>query len=330
MPLFYHLCYFQGGKQLLMDFNQWNIIWTLSFGVVAAIAVAGNVFTIIIFLKIRFRKRHHFLLISLAVADLLVGLLSVPLHVTIQCVYYEYNSHVLHVITDWTDMFTGFTSIFTLAVISLERMYAIGWPFRHRALNTRAYVIAIAAPWIIAFTMATAEIILQYVVILPVSFIVLLFTCLSTPLVLTSTAYSVLWMKERSRLMPRQVQEARDLKLAKTVGLITGAFLVTWLPFQIIFLVFNLCVSCRNVSPLLIYIIKLLQYVNSIVNIVIYPVRNVDYRTSLLRMLSACKCCCHTHQVGLSASVEASAISLVIVVHDAPANSTDCQKTTRF
>ena len=307
-----------------MDFNQWNIIWTLSFGAVAVIGVAGNIVTIVILLKIRRHKRHHFLLISLAVADLLVGLLSVPLHVTIRYVYY--NSHVLLAITDWTDMFTGFTSIFTLAVISLERMYAIGWPFRHRALNTRAYVVAIAAPWIIAFTMATAEIVLQYVIIQPSSFIILLFICLSTPIVLTSIAYSVLWMKERSVLMPRQVQEARDLKLAKTVALITGAFLVTWLPFQILFLVFNLCISCHNVPPLIIYLIKLLQYGNSVLNIVIYPVRNVDYRNSLLRMLSACKCPCQSHQVGLSASVETSVISKVSIVRNTRANSADCQQ----
>ena len=310
-----------------MDFNQWNIIWTLSFGVVAVIAVVGNIVTIVIFLKIRLHKRQHFLLISLAVADLLVGLLSVPLHVTIK--YGYYNNHVLAAITDWTDMFTGFTSIFTLAVISLERMYAIGWPFRHRALNTQAYVVAIAAPWIIAFTMATAVIVLQHVIIQRTSVIILLFICLSTPIVLTSIAYSVLWMKERSRLMPRQVQEARDLKLAKTVGLIMGAFLVTWLPFQIIVLVFNLCISCRNVNnvpPLIIYLIKLLHYGNSVVNIVIYPFRNVDYRNSLLRMFSACKCPCQSHQVGLSASVEASVISLVTIVQDTPANSADCQQ----
>ena len=307
-----------------MDFNQWNIIWTLSFGLVAVIAVAGNIVTIVIFLKIRLHKRHHFLLISLAVADLLVGLLSVPLHVTIRNVYY--NSHVLPAITEWTDMFTGFTSIFTLAVISLERMYAIGWPFRHRALNTQAYVVAIAAPWIIAFTMATAEIMLQYVIFQPASFIILLFICLSTPIVLTCIAYSVLWMKERSRLVPRQVQEARDLKLAKTVGLITGAFLVMWLPVQILLLVFNLCISCRNVPPLIIYLFKLLQYGNSVVNIVIYPVRNVDYRNSLLRMFSACKCPCQSHQVGLSASGGASVISLVTIVQDTPANSAGCQQ----
>ena len=311
-----------------MDFNQWNIIWTLSFGALAVIAVAGNIVTIVIFLKLRLHKRHHFLLISLAVADLLVGLLSVPLHVTIR--YEYYNSHVLPAITEWVDMFTGFTSIFTLAVISLERMYAVGWPFRHRALNLQAYVVAIAAPWIIAFTMATAEIVLQYVIFQPASFIIFLFICLSTPIVLTSIAYSVIWMKKRSRLVARQVQEARDLKLAKTVGLITGAFFITWLPFQIIYLVLNLCISCRDIPPYLIYLIKLLQYGNSVVNIVIYPVRNVDYRNSLFQMFSACRYFCESHQVGLSTSVEAntSVISFATVVKYTPRSSSDCQQTT--
>ena len=62
-----------------MDFNSWNILWELCFGLLAILIVVGNSLTIWIFLKQKFRKRSHFLLISLAVADLLVGLLTVPL-----------------------------------------------------------------------------------------------------------------------------------------------------------------------------------------------------------------------------------------------------------
>lgn len=49
------------------------------FGFLAALTTFGNVLTILIFLKQRLRRRGQFLLISLAVGDLLVGLLSVPL-----------------------------------------------------------------------------------------------------------------------------------------------------------------------------------------------------------------------------------------------------------
>ena len=64
----------------------------------------------------------------------------------------------------------------------------------------------------------------------------------------------------------------RDLKLAKTVGLITGVFLVTWLPFEFLVVVCSLCNS-QDVSPAIVFIIKLLQFGNSVINIVIYPVK---------------------------------------------------------
>lgn len=293
-----------------MNFNQWHIAWVFAFGVVAVVAVAGNILTIIIFLKRQLCRRPHFLLINLAVADLLVGLLSVPLHVIIWYVRDEYHNQVLLAITDWSDMLSGFASIFTLAVISLERMQAVGWPFHHRKLTDRAYAIAIATSWIIAFTAASTEIVLQHVVFQRVAFIILLSICLSIPIMLTCAAYSVICIKVKSQHMaPRHVQEARDLRLAKTVGLITGAFLLTWLPFNILFLVLNLCISCRYVSPVLAHIIKLLQYGNSVVNIAIYPIRDKQYREVLFRILSACACSCRSREVNLSKETRLSVIS---------------------
>ena len=128
-----------------------------------------------------------------------------------------------------------------------------------------------------------------------------------TPIVLACTAYFVLWKKERSRQMPRQGQEARDVKL------ITGVFLVTWLPVEFLIVVLNLCISCRNISPFVVYVIKLLQYGNSVANIVIYPARNVDFRSALVDMLCPCKCPCRNHQVDLTANGEVSVISSMTI-----------------
>jgi len=311
-----------------MDFNEWNIIWSLSFGVMAAIAVAGNTITLVIFQKRQLHKRPHFLLISLAVADLLVGLLSIPLYMTLH--YDLYEGPVVPATTKWVDMFTGFTSIFTLAVISLERMYAIGWPFRHRALSSQSYIFAIAVPWILAMTTSSMAIILLYVVPKPIMLIILLSVCLSAPILITCTAYFVLWKKKSARLIPRQAQEARDLKLAKTMGLITGAFLVTWLPFEFLILVYNLCNSCQDVSPAIVFIIKLLQFGNSVINIVIYPVKNEEYRAVLVEMVSSYRCLCRRHQVGSSANVGVSIISLASIVDHTPRWASDCQQTSRL
>ena len=124
-------------------------MWSLCFGLLATLIIVWNLLTIWIFLKQRLRKRAHFLLISLAVADLLVGLLTVPLYIAINTVLY-FGQLLGRSVFKFTDIFTAIASISTLAAISLERMYAVGWPFRHRNLNLRVYMFAIAIPWILA------------------------------------------------------------------------------------------------------------------------------------------------------------------------------------
>ena len=60
-----------------MDFNEWNPFWASSFSVMAFLIIAGNSLTIATLLKKKFRMRPHFLLTSLAFADLLVGFVTI-------------------------------------------------------------------------------------------------------------------------------------------------------------------------------------------------------------------------------------------------------------
>lgn len=288
-----------------MDFSTGSFVRASLFAVIALLAAGGNILTIIIFHEKKLRKRPHFLLISLAVADLLVGLVAVPLYITIM--YLDSVSYLLLVIYQGFDMFAGFTSIFTLAVIAFERMYAIGWPFCHRVLKTQAYAIAIATPWMMAFIVTIIAHFLRHHHE-SLAFFIAIF--LSTPVVLTCVAYFVLWKKERSRKLRHQVQETKTLKLTKTVVLITAAFVLTWLPFQVLNLVLNLCISCK-VYPVVVYVTKLLQYGNSVINIVIYPFRDEEYRKSLFKMLSIFKCSCRNKLIRLSpANMGISVITL--------------------
>ena len=265
-----------------MDFHKWNFVWALLFALEAFFATAGNIVTLIIFQNRRLRKRPHFLLISLAVADLLVGLLSIPLYIAVN--YVQNGSRVFHALVRGADMLPGFASIFTLVVISLERMYAIGWPFRHRVLKTQTYIVAIATPWVMAFVVTSCANLLQFVNKTSKELVT---TFLITPIGLACTAYLLLWKKERSRPMCRHgVRETRDERLTKTVGLITAAFLVTWLPFQILHLVISLCPTCK-ISVISVIAAKLFHYANSIINIVIYPIRCKEYRTALFQMLTS-------------------------------------------
>ena len=257
-------------------------MWALLFTLEAFLAAAGNIVTLIIFQNRRLRKRPHFLLISLAVADLLVGLLSIPLFIAVN--YVQNDSRVFHALVRGADMLPGFASIFTLAAISLERMYAIGWPFRHRILKTQTYIFAIATPWVMAFVVILCANLLQFVHKPSTELIT---TFLITPIGLACTAYLLLWKKERSRPMRcHGVHETRDERLTKTVGLITAAFLVTWLPFQILHLAKGPCPTCK-IPDVELFAAKLFHYANSIINIIIYPLRCKEYRAALFQMLTS-------------------------------------------
>ena len=129
-----------------MNFNTWNMFWRLCFGFLATLISTGNILIIWIFLYLRRRKRSTFLLIGLGVADLLVGGLTIPLFIAA----FESASLTAWRVFNLVDVFISTSSIYALAVISVERMFAIGWPLRHRTANFRVYICAISIPWIIA------------------------------------------------------------------------------------------------------------------------------------------------------------------------------------
>ena len=274
-----------------MDFNLWNIVWSLCFGLLATLIVVGNLLTIWIFLKQIPRKRAHFLLISLAVADLLVGLITVPLYIAINTILYLNQPYLLvWLVFNFADVFTGVASIVTLAVISLERMYAIGWPFRHRTLKFRVYMFAIAIPWILAAIFVSIYILRYSSIITSENFAYIITLFLSTPLLVICTAYYVVWMKQKT-MMGNQI--VREKRLAKTLFIITAASLLTWLPFQILLLLvyFGVIVNLPYLKAT-VFIIKFLHFSNSLVNVIIYPFRISEFKTALLQMLRCCSCLC--------------------------------------
>ena len=257
-------------------------MWSLCFGLLATLIVVGNLITIWIFLKQRLRKRAHFLLISLAVADLLVGLLSVPLYIAISA---NPDEVVVTLAFRYGDPFTGIASIFTLAAISLERTYSIAWPFRHRTLTFRFYIFAIAIPWILAAIFTSILLLhnLSIITLENVFYPLILFQ--STPLLAMCIAYCIIWRKQTAT-MGNQNHGVRETRLAKTLLINTAASLSTWLPFQILNLLTN-----RHVLPhinMTLYIIKFLQFSNSLVNVIIYPFRISEFKNALLQMLRCC------------------------------------------
>ena len=267
-----------------MDFNSWNIFWSSSFGLLAVLIILGNFFTIWVFHRQRSRKRSYFLLISLAVADLMVGLFAIPLFIIGSSTEY---SHFWRLVSTSFDAFTGLTSIYTLAVISLERMFAIVCPLRHRTLTSRNYIYAIAIPWMVAAVFVTVLILYSYEIIKHPSYRFLLLLFQTTPLLTMCVAYFSIWIKRKSTKGIRNHRAARESKLANTLFLVTGASLLTWTPFQMInYLSY---IAGLQVSWTLLYLSKILQFSNSLVNVVIYPLRIPEFKRTLKNVIHCCR-----------------------------------------
>ena len=267
-----------------MDFNSWNTFWDICFGVLVTLIIAGNVLIIWIFFKQIRQKRTYSLLMSLAVADLLVGFFAVPFY--IKAVVSQGNTW--YVISMGADVFTGTTSIYTLAVISLERMYAVGWPVRHRTLNCRVYVCAISIPWIIAAIFTTSVVLRVLDIIGRENSLYHVILISGIPLITICVANFVVWKKQK---MPFHNQNhiKREVKLAKTLALVTGTSLFTWLPFQILNILFALKVTQNfYLIELTLFIIKFLQFSNSFVNVIIYPFRIPQFKRTLFQILNFC------------------------------------------
>ncbi|XP_043466722.1 5-hydroxytryptamine receptor-like isoform X1 [Leptopilina heterotoma] len=87
-------------------------------------------------------------------------------------------------------------------------------------------------------------------------------------------------------------ESKRERKAAKTLAIITGAFVVCWLPFFVLAILLPMCKTC-NISDHLIAFFQWLGYFNSTLNPVIYTIFSPEFRSAFKKLL-----CRHRRSVG--------------------------------
>lgn len=78
----------------------------------------------------------------------------------------------------------------------------------------------------------------------------------------------------------------KEGKTAKILAIITGVFIVCWLPFFVLALVMPLCGIKCQIPDLVFSTFQWLGYVNSLLNPVIYTIFSRDFRNAFRKMLS--------------------------------------------
>ena len=266
-----------------------EITWSVLLGVIGIVALITNVLTIAAFTQKRLRRPPHYLLISLACADFMVASISVPMYicVTLGVVKLTLRSRA----AIWFfDFLSGMASIFTLASISLERLFAMGWPLRHRITSPIAYAVFITVPWVFALVVASLPLFDMFR-LLPHLFMfqVILASCFF-PIVVTIIAYIALWFKVKtSDATGHERSREKDKRLAITLVIASIIFPFTWLPYTIVLSVINLCMECvfsnMKLFSSLSMICMFMHLANSFLNPSMYILRIPEFRGAIRELI---------------------------------------------
>ena len=137
------------------------IPWFGVLGTVCLAIVILNIIAIIIFVKQRrLQRKSTYLIIHLAIIDLLVGAVTGPLWIDFfmssYCDLWEYDSPDriwLFVLERATGYNIDKVSLLNLAFISLERTHATFCPFKHRSVKKWVYGVIITVTWLVPLVM---------------------------------------------------------------------------------------------------------------------------------------------------------------------------------
>ena len=231
-----------------------------------------NSLTVIAFYRNRYlRKRSTYLVISLAVADMLSGVIS-PLNlfydIGVTCNFWRHNAENWYlipvVVTFW---FLG-CSLTNMTVISLERLNATFWPFRHRTIKKSVYWVLIIAIWLTALLFSCALIMIQYYTRKWYYYFYAWSSFIFFCLLVICVSYVFIFVKLRFGNQPRHHGAAnRERKLTVTLFKVTSLSLLMWLPYVVttfLFVATNILMSLSDIAFFrLENVLTILFYANS-------------------------------------------------------------------
>ena len=274
------------------------ISW-MTVGLAESVAIVTlNLCTIIVFIRNPIlRKRSTYLVMNLAVVDMLAGGFAVNdlfYFVGVRCNVWKAESF-----EDWAYFIYQtllylfpYSSLTNIAVIALERLHATFYPFRHRVLKNWVYGVIIAIVWVTSGLVAITNTLLLNFKETSHYHLVVRVTLFSICLLIICVSYTSIVIKIRCGAQPRHhVAASRERKLTMVLLIVTVVSLLSIFPYVII----GLLILSRNgeSSQLILRVsvhlhlqnaIVVLLYANSLVNPILYAIRMPEYRSALLAL----------------------------------------------
>lgn len=275
-------------------------IWTRAL--TALIVITGNSICIAAFLGSKsLRKRPHYLLVHLCLADFLVGI-GILLRLIVDVYFWKYGTAGLHLrsFTYTIDYFSNLASIYVLTSISIERFLAIVFPIFHRLNSRRLYMVLVVIPWTVSCVVTTIYYLSNILSFIDINTFELIYlVTISIPVVLILVTYSFILVKVRKShlLNNNRTLALRDRRLAVTLLMVTLASVLTWGPYNVYYVLGYYCKSCGiGFSDRVFFSLIVLQYCNSAVNLVVYFYRIPQFRQVVINWCSKHKVSPHSSQ----------------------------------
>ncbi|XP_041836739.1 adenosine receptor A1 [Melanotaenia boesemani] len=277
---------------------------------IALASVLGNVLVVLAVCVNRALRNTTFsFIVSLAVADIAVGVLVIPLAIVISL---EFNTQfytclllscLLLIITQ--------SSILSLLAIAIDRYLRVKIPTRYSIIVTqrRAYV-AVCLCWIVSFLSglvpvigwnnhdahrnlnSSNEIVCQFTEVITMDYMVYFnfFGCVVVPLTIMIILYVEIFRLIRQQLNRRAEATCdgdryyrKELKLAKSLALVVFLFLLCWLPIHIMNCITFFCPQCK-IPMHATYVGIVMSHVNSALNPMVYAFRIKRFRLTLIQI----------------------------------------------
>ncbi|KAJ8258293.1 hypothetical protein COCON_G00173050 [Conger conger] len=289
--------------------------------VIAVSSVIGNVMVVwAVKINRSLRDTTFWFIVSLALADIAVGALVIPLAITISIGLKTHFYSCLLVAC--TVLVLTQSSILALLAIAIDRYLRVKIPLSYkRVVTPRRAGAAVVLCWAVSIVVGLTPMLgwnnlealrenrshdddlvitCQFENVISMDYMVYFnfFSWVLPPLLLMLVIYAeIFYMIHRqlgrkvsaSHLDPSRYY-GKELKLAKSLALVLFLFALGWLPLHVLNCITLFCPACHK-PMILTYTAILLTHGNSAVNPVVYAFRIKKFRTAFLRIWKQCLCC---------------------------------------
>ncbi|XP_032400020.1 adenosine receptor A3 [Etheostoma spectabile] len=288
-----------------------EIIYTLVEVLIAVGCCLGNILVILTVWTSKSIQQPTFcLVVSLAVADFMVGCVSIPLVVVIdgQIKTSYYGCLFISCVT----ILLNLVSALSLATIAVDRFLRVCIPLRYkRTVTQRRCWLVVTACWLVAIPpsfapmlgwcnhetwskSANSTIVCKFIDVIPMSYLVYFrfFLGYLIPLLVMTVLYGYIFWTIRGKLQEKpgngaqtrsQIYLKKEKQMARHMFLVLVLFALSWLPLHIMNCIFHFS-GPDSISVKTFHVGILFSHANSAVNPLVYAFKIQNIKITYLKL----------------------------------------------